>query len=288
MAECIIVVPCYNEAQRLDLGAFINHAAASDEAFLFVNDGSTDATADVLDDLCAAHPASLTALHLPQNGGKAEAVRQGMLAAIARGASYAGYWDADLATPLEAIYEFRDHLRRHPQVELVMGARVPLLGRAIERRPSRHMLGRWFAAAAGFVLRLRVYDTQCGAKLFRVSDRVRAAFAEPFATRWIFDVELLARLLTAMIQDDLNPEALIYELPLTAWRDVAGSKLKAGDFARAALQLGGIYRRYPALRQPRPTSVIESATTAPAASSDRNACADVTKTATAEVLESAR
>src|SRR5688572_30600026 len=137
MAECTIVVPCYNEAQRLDLRAFIDYAARHDEAFLFVNDGSTDGTRDVLDDLCAANREAFSALHMPANRGKAEAVRLGMLQAFASGSKFVGYWDADLATPLAAIGEFRSHLGRHPLVEMVLGARVQLLGRTIDRRLSR-------------------------------------------------------------------------------------------------------------------------------------------------------
>ena len=248
MAECTIVVPCYNEAQRLDLRAFIEYAARHDEAFLFVNDGSTDSTREVLEDLVAVNPETFSTLNMPVNRGKAEAVRLGMLQAFSRGSSYVGYWDADLATPLEAIADFRSHLNRHPHVELVMGARVQLLGRTINRRITRHLSGRLFATAAACVLRLPVYDTQCGAKLFRATDRVRSLFGQPFATGWIFDVELLARLLTAISPEGTPPEQLIHELPLSQWRDIAGSKVKFCDFLRAALQLSAIYRGYPALR----------------------------------------
>ena len=248
MASCTIVVPCYNEAQRLDLRVFIEHAARHDESFLFVNDGSTDATGDVLDDLRAANSQAFSVLPLSRNGGKAEAVRQGMLQAFAGGAEYAGYWDADLATPLDAIADFRHHLDQHPQVEMAMGARVRLLGRAIERRALRHGLGRLFATAAAAVLKLPVYDTQCGAKLFRATQRVQRAFAHPFCTRWIFDVELIARLLTDA-GDGSSADEWIHELPLNEWRDVAGSKLKSTDFLRAARQLVDIYRRYPELRR---------------------------------------
>jgi len=95
------------------------------------------------------------------------------------------------------------------------------------------------------VLRLAIYDTQCGAKLFRVTPELREVFREPFESRWIFDVEILARLIALHRAQGGSPlDETIYELPLRQWRDVAGSKLTAGDFPRAALELARIYRRY--------------------------------------------
>ncbi len=146
-----------------------------------------------------------------------------------------------------------DYLRARPAVEMLLGARVQLLGRKIARRPLRHYLGRIFATAASCVLRLPVYDTQCGAKLFRASAEMRPVFENPFLTRWLFDVELLARMIVAGADDR------IHEFPLSQWQDVAGSKVKAKDFFHAAWQLGRIYREYPELRKRRTHQVaIES------------------------------
>lgn len=265
MPDCIVVIPCFNEARRLNVRAFVEQAVREDCDLLFVNDGSTDATGDVLDDLCAVNPTHLSALHLPLNCGKAEAVRRGVQCALGRNPQYVGYWDADLATPLDTIAEFRGYLAAHPQVEILLGARVRLLGRSIERRTSRHCAGRVFATAASWVLNLPVYDTQCGAKLFRSTSRTRALFAEPFRTRWIFDVELLARFLVAASNAGQSPLDLIHELPLRVWQDVAGSKVRASDFLRAAWQLADIACRYPALRAashvpPRATSAPSDTT----------------------------
>ena len=117
------------------------------------------------------------------NQGKAAAVRAGMRRAFEQGTRYAGYWDAALATPLEEVPRFLDVLDRTPQLTVVFGARVQLLGRSIERSSVRHYLGRIFATVASNVLGLAVYDTQCGAKLFRVDEESRALFAEPFLVR---------------------------------------------------------------------------------------------------------
>ncbi len=175
MSHTTIIIPCYNEAARLDLPAIIRYATSHDHRLLLVNDGSTDATRDVLEDLVEAVPDRLQTLHLPQNMGKAEAVRQGMLAAWQSRPRFVGYWDADLATPLEAIDSFVRHLDAHGEVDILLGSRVCLLGKQIERRWTRHVLGRVFATAAAVTLRLPVYDTQCGAKLLRARTGVLAS-----------------------------------------------------------------------------------------------------------------
>jgi glycosyltransferase involved in cell wall biosynthesis len=125
-----IVIPCYNEVARLKPDAFLDFAGEHPNiSFLFVNDGSTDETARVLRELAMKLPGRLEVQELSRNAGKGEAVRQGMLHALATDAQYVGYWDADLATPLDAILSFVALLDERPGVGMVMGARVQLLGR---------------------------------------------------------------------------------------------------------------------------------------------------------------
>ncbi len=249
MTRTTIVIPCYNEAQRLDLPQFLDFAGGSDHLqLLFVNDGSTDRTLELLNQMQQALPAKISVLDQPSNGGKAEAVRSGMLQASRKQTGdehYIGYWDADLATPLDAIAEFERVLDQNDHLSLVMGSRIKLLGRRIDRKGSRHLIGRAFATVASMMLGLGVYDTQCGAKLFRVSSPIEALFEKPFRSKWIFDVEIMARLIQLGQARFLPPiEESVAELPLQSWVDVDGSKLKGRDFVKAAFELLGIYRTY--------------------------------------------
>jgi glycosyltransferase involved in cell wall biosynthesis len=246
MSSAIIVIPCYNEAERLQVQTFQAHTCERHTLrFLFVNDGSTDDTWRVLEALHTSDPQRFAIYALPENTGKAEAVRQGILRAFAAGVDYVGYWDADLATPLETISAFCDLLDARPDLLIVFGARVKLLGRTIKRRPVRHYLGRVFATAASLVLGIAIYDTQCGAKLFRALPSIQSLFQQPFVTRWLFDVEVLARWMQACRSTPLQPvEEIVYEFPLQEWRDVAGSKVRPGDFLKAFFGLARISWTY--------------------------------------------
>lgn len=246
MSRTLVVVPCYNEAERMDRSAFVSFAGEHpDIHFLTVNDGSRDRTGELLEELARQHPESFTALQLERNGGKAEAVRQGVMRALQMSPDFVAYWDADLATPLDAILDFRAVLEARPEIVLVMGSRIALMGRAIERQPTRHYLGRISATLASIALRLRVYDTQCGAKMFRATEETRSIFSEHFATRWIFDIEVLARMIAWRKRNSAPPiEQAIVEYPLMSWRDVRGSNIKARDYLRSFRELFTIRRRY--------------------------------------------
>jgi glycosyltransferase involved in cell wall biosynthesis len=84
MHEAIIVVPCYNEESRLDRDGFRVFAQRPQIGLLFVDDGSTDQTALVLEQLCDLMEGQGSVYRLERNRGKAEAVRLGMTTALAR------------------------------------------------------------------------------------------------------------------------------------------------------------------------------------------------------------
>jgi dolichyl-phosphate beta-glucosyltransferase len=238
-----VVVPCYNEEKRLDAEAFVRALEADGElTFWFVNDGSRDGTLEMLRRLAERGGSRVQVVDLPKNVGKAEAVRQGMLAAAASSPDYFGFWDADLATPLEELAAMSAVFSARPGTELVFASRVRLLGRDINRRALRHYIGRVGATLISLTLGLAVYDTQCGAKLFRFNRDTLALFDRPFISRWIFDVELIARLIEA--RGHQRAAEAIYEFPLRTWRDIDGSKVRSHDFLRALGDLWKIRRAY--------------------------------------------
>jgi glycosyltransferase involved in cell wall biosynthesis len=231
------IVPCFEEAARLDGPAFLALAEGSaPSSLIFVDDGSRDGTLAVLRGLAGQRPGQIEALALPTNQGKAEAVRQGMRHALSGPSEIVGYVDADLATPPAELQRLA-WLAREGSYDILMGSRVQLLGRSIERNYTRHYVGRVFATCASLSLGLPVYDTQCGAKLFRRTDALAAALATPFTSRWAFDVELLARLVRP--QRGVAPIDIsrIREEPLLTWTDIPGSKLRPWAALRGGFDL---------------------------------------------------
>ena len=232
-----IIVPCYNEAKRLNRDAFLDFLKGDKNLhFLFVNDGSRDTTLDLLISLQKANPTQISYLNLEKNSGKAEAVRQGLMKTLELDYINIGYWDADLATPLYAINNFCRILNTSDN-NLVIGSRVRLLGRTIKRHAMRHYMGRVFATFASLVLQIPIYDTQCGAKIFKKTDSLKKSLKKPFSVNWTFDVELLARLaLIERARGVKEPESTWVEYPLEEWADVKGSKVGWKDFISGGLE----------------------------------------------------
>jgi dolichyl-phosphate beta-glucosyltransferase len=241
-----LIVPCYNEARRLQVERFRGFLQVPGVTrIIFVDDGSTDATVSVLEALCSGFEHRAHILRCEKNQGKAQAVRCGVLDALRTyDQDFVGYWDADLATPLESVNCFLAVLDDYPEIDMVFGARVKLLGRSVMRKQTRHYLGRIFATVVSQMLHLPIYDTQCGAKLFRVKPETAQAFTEPFISKWVFDVEILARYLKLYGKDSTRLERLVYEYPLEIWEDVGGSKVRPYDFAIAFWDVVRIYRKY--------------------------------------------
>ena len=234
-----VVVPCWNEQDRLNrLEIDVLLSAAANLAVILVDDGSTDATLSLLRTIAKQRSdADVAVVALSRNIGKGEAVRAGMRAALASNPAWVGYVDADFATPAAEMVRLIEVARGAPTCNAVVGSRVALLGRRITRTPFRHYTGRAFATIASIVLGIAVYDTQCGAKLFRAGPVLESALAEPFRSRWAFDVELLGRLLRGGFAADTFREE-----PLEVWHDRPGSKRSVRSSLRATASLVTIRR----------------------------------------------
>ena len=241
MQSCLII-PCHNEAHRLDrkaVEAFIQSTPTID--LMMVDDGSVDSTVEILQALRSTTSGRLHVLCLASNQGKAEAVRAGVHAVLALNRfDVVGFCDADLATPLSEMVRLTEVLDER-DADMIYGCRLLRLGADIHRSKTRHYLGRLFATVVSSMLGLPVYDTQCGAKVFRAAIACELFEAE-FSSRWLFDVELLARYLQSYGRE-LTLSKVI-EAPLNVWIDHPGSKLALRDFLLAPFELWRIRRRY--------------------------------------------
>lgn len=221
--QIIVVIRCYNEAKRIDTESYIQSLAKLPQIIiLFVNDGSTDDTLNIILNLKNHNPKQIKVLDLKKNSGKATAVFMGITEALHNSQQHLGYIDADLAVSLEEFAELYEVAKRENK-DFVFGSRWKRVGSNISRKTFRHYTGRIFATIASNILSLDVYDTQCGAKIF-TKNAAALIFAKPFSVNWISDVEIFFRLQEIFSKDRFDELSL--EVPLNNWRDVEGSKVK--------------------------------------------------------------
>ncbi len=234
-----LVIPCYNEAERLDVGKFISFLSGQDDIhIIFVNDGSKDHTIDVLKNIENVVPNQASVVDMEQNGGKAEAVRQGVLYALNHlPVHHIGFLDADLATTLEEMEQMVEFAQRNSYYQVVMGSRMTRIGANITRKFSRKV----FSAVVGMMIQtvsqLPVNDTQCGAKLFsrEIAEQI---FADSFKSDWLFDVELLVRIRQTYGKNYATQR--IYEYPLMQWINADGSKVGLKEIYRTPIMIAKI------------------------------------------------
>ncbi|HBE71430.1 MAG TPA: family 2 glycosyl transferase [Planctomycetaceae bacterium] len=244
-----VVVPCYNEAHRFDRAAFVRFSRENPHChFIFVNDGSQDGTSVVLESLREqVGDRQVTVLELAKNVGKAESTRYGMRYAhsvdysVSRGIGYIGYLDADLATPFNELLAMHQVAKNNIAIQAIVGSRLQLSGRRIRRKTLRRFVGSVFTVLTHCLFRLGLRDTQCGAKLFRNQAWLGQVTAHPFHDRWLFDVELLARIRRVFGQEF---RSVVYEYPLDQWVDAEGSRLKLKDFVLGPGRLVALAIRY--------------------------------------------
>lgn len=256
--QVCIVIPCYNEAIRLDTQNVFNYFKDKHDFsihFCFVNDGSSDNTLKILNTIKHHCIENISIVDLENNKGKAEAVRQGILMMYNKSIfDYIGYWDADFATPLEEIDNMMKIFKQYPSYIGILGMRLARLGAHIKRKKLRHYIGRIFATIASSMLNIPLYDSQCGAKIFHARI-IPIAFSKPFVSKWLFDVEILFRIKiyiksvyksttsSNLLKSPLIEEVL-YEMPLMSWQDIRGSKIKWYFWGVVPFHLWRIFFKY--------------------------------------------
>ena len=230
-----IIIPFYNEEKRIVLESFHQiFKNTSQYDFILVDDGSTDNTNTILGEFKNKFP-NLTILKLDKNIGKAEAIRAAVLSIS--NTDFIAYYDADLATPFSELDKLIQFSIQNPNYKMIMGARIKLIGNGVKRSLTRHYFGRIFATIVSqFVLKVAVYDTQCGSKVIDF-ETAKPIFSKPFISKWLFDVELLKRL-----QKSHNLKEVVKEIPLEKWEEIGSSKIKRTDFFKIPFELFQIYR----------------------------------------------
>ena len=237
-----IIVPCYNEAERLDTNKFIDYLSKNTHLhFIFIDDGSTDNTNLIIKQIILKFNSLASLLKNETNKGKAESVRLGVIESYKMNPDFIGFLDADLAAPIEEIDNLLKIIKKDKTKEVVFASRIQLIGSEIKRNYFRHFFGRVFATVVNNILNLPVYDTQCGAKIFsrKICDDI---FYEQFISPWLFDVELFARLLNVYGME--RTIQMSYEHPVSKWVDIDGSKVKLIYFLKAPFELLKIVRHY--------------------------------------------
>ena len=238
-----LIVPCFNEENRLDPEPFIHAINQYEQLTLcFVNDGSTDQTHITLLQSFGQTP-RIQILDLHKNVGKAEAVRQGILHMMnqQKDDHFFGFLDADLSTPVNELMGMFEVISQNVEIDMIFGLRLKRYGANVRRLVSRHFAGRVFATIANWLLKIEIYDSQCGAKIFR-KKIVSTLFSDEFTSKWFFDLELIMRYRNHHPSKSLYQG--IFEYPLLTWVEMGNSKIKLKDMLEAPFELLKIRKRY--------------------------------------------
>ncbi|MCO4759928.1 MAG: glycosyltransferase family 2 protein [Myxococcales bacterium] len=184
-----LVIPAYNEADRLPQSlrhilAWMDDTEVKGEVIV-VDDGSTDATADLAEEIAASDP-RVSVIRQPGNRGKGAAVRRGV--EVSREA-WILFSDADLSTPIEDVVRLAKV--SDTGIEVVIGSRDVSDSQIEEHQPwYREAMGRTFNRIVQTFAVPGIKDTQCGFKLFS-REAARRCFGHMTIERFAFDVEVL-------------------------------------------------------------------------------------------------
>lgn len=231
-----VVVPAYNEAQRLppSLDTIVAYLQANHPDFevVVVDDGSTDETPALVRARCDAEPRVRLISYRP-NQGKGHAVRKGLEAATGDAILFS---DADLSTPIDEVDKMLPLIERGRDV--VIGSRALAQSEIRERQPLyRELAGKFFNLIVRLLILPGLHDTQCGFKLFR-REAIVPVLPHLRNDGFAFDVEILA-LAKALGKS-------IEEVPVI-WVNSPMTRVRLSAASRAYADLLDIRRRARAL-----------------------------------------
>ena len=237
-----IVIPCYNEEARLKTTFFTNFVKHNlGYKLCFVNDGSKDNTLQVLQELSKGREDYITVLNCKENGGKAEAVRQGILHLLKdKQLDYLGYLDADLSTNFKDFTDLVSTIS-NSNFQIVGGSRIARMGADITKAGSRAIISKTINLIIRKILGMSFQDTQCGAKIM-TREVAAKMFDKKFLTSWLFDVEIFMRMRKHYGLE--KAKSMICEQPLKRWIHEDGSKLSMKDSFKILGQLFQISYAY--------------------------------------------
>ena len=235
-----MVVPCYNEAQRWPTDYWNELTETAGVEWIFVDDGSTDSTLEILNELGKRSQCSV--VRHDKNLGKGEAVRTGLNHALADRAEnlVVGFVDCDGAFAFYDVKRFFELVKDaalRGKFDAIWSARVPLSGREISRSTTRSIAGKAVRRVLRFAYPALPYDTQVGFKFFYVNPELSRCLSEPFRTRWFFDVEMLIRW-----RNQTGAPMRVWEEPLMSSMDVPRGAINLHQYRRVAAELFTVVR----------------------------------------------
>ena len=120
-----IIIPCYNEAHRLNIKQFrIYLNDYTDFHLCFVNDGSQDDTLSVLNEFQKEFSDRITVIDMKKNQGKSAAIRAGVRYYYSnKSVSYIVYLDADLSSDYDNFNELLAKLKKENKLNIVFDSR---------------------------------------------------------------------------------------------------------------------------------------------------------------------
>lgn len=236
-----IIIPCYNEHDRglsdvsnqtleyrlSKLKSYLSRLSYIEYEVIFVNDGSTDNTLNILKDFISKNNIiRWKVLSYSKNKGKGYAIKRGINYS---NGSYILFMDADLSVPLDNILVA---IKSMSSTSCIIGDRY-LRSSMSNRKLSRKVISFFARGLIKPLIKSNGIDTQCGFKLFpRDAISTKIDFCK--SDRWLLDVELL------MIFESTGLDILA--LPVE-WNNMAKSTIGLKAVISSIKELISIYIR---------------------------------------------